>query len=291
MFYGDGYDYYSSIDRYKKELHNWGQITDCDNSYLTIRNTIYSLNNVITDEDNVLFYWVVGHGVMDNYSDDDSYKAKLVHADNTVEYVCKTELMKIINSITHYNRRKIIWMTCYSGAMGKGSINPLNNRTTLITSSDSDERSYSYLNHPAGNNYYHTIFNYALFSLATGKQPDGNTCSYNQYYNSGAALEDSLLSVNELYSGIDTFVCSVPYNNQQHPCLFDSGKISDRIYLGENKEIKNVAIDNNKSYWLDRLELSNVTLGTGTDITIDTDIQTVIKKNTIVPKGSTLSIE
>jgi hypothetical protein len=61
--------------------------------------------------------------------------------------------------------------------------------------------------------------------------------------------------------------------------------------LGENKEIKNVAIGNNKSYWLDRLELSNVTLGTGTDITIDTDIQTVIKKNTIVPKGSTLSIE
>ena len=290
VFYGDGYDYNSSNPRYKKERHNWGQITDYDNKFSTLNNIIPSLDNTVTDKDNILFYWVVGHGVIEN-SNVDCYKAILSNSSNTAQYVCKTQLVSLINSITHYNRRKIIWMTCYSGAMGSGYINPLNDRTTLIASSAFYEESHSHVFDQTNNNYYHSDFNYALFSLSTGKLPNGTACIYNQYYNSGAALEDSLLSVNELYSGIDTFVCSVPYNNQQHPCLFDSGKISDRIYLGENKEIKNVAIDNNKSYWLDRLELSNVTLGTGTDITIDTDIQTVIKKNTIVPKGATLSIE
>lgn len=294
VFYGDGIDYNNPTERYRKELHNWGQITDYDNYFSTINNIIPSLNNIITDEDNILFYWVVGHGEIEN-SNVDNYNATITHNNDITEYVSKTQLMSLINSITHYKRRKIIWMTCYAGAMGSGYINPLNNRTTLIASSASYEESHSHAFLLGDTFYYHSDFNYSLFSLSTGKLPNGSACIYDQYYNSGTVLEDSLLSVNELFLGTYTFVCSIPYNNSsnngQHPCLFDSGNISDRIYLGENKEIKNVAIGNNKSYWLDRLELSNVTLGTGTDITIDTDIQTVIKKNTIVPKGSTLSIE
>ena len=290
VFYGDGTDYNNPIDRYKKERHNWGQITDYDNYYSTMLNIIPQLNSVVTDEDNILFYWVIGHGELISNSDYDSYRAKIVHHnDSTVEYVSKVLLVSLINSITHYNKRKIIWMTCYSGAMGVGSINPLNNRTTLITSSAPNESSYSYAN-PLGNyNYCHSVFNCALVSLSTGICPWETTCNLNQYF-SGTALADSLLSLNELYSGIGSFIHN-KYGYFQHPYIFDNGNISDRIFIGEDKKLKNVSVNNNKSYWVDRIELSDVTFGSSTNTSIDIDVQSVIKKNTFVPVGSTLIIK
>lgn len=77
----------------------------------------------------------------------------------------------------------------------------------------------------------------------------------------------------------------------QHPCIFDYGGISNKIFLGENKELKNVTIDNNNSYWLDQIQLSDVVIGSDIDITIDVDIQSVIEKNTFVPLGTTFIIK
>lgn len=289
VFYGDGIDYNTYNVRYKKELHNWGQITDYDNSYSTLSYRIPSLNDIITDEDNLLFYWVVGHGQKVDPSNDDSYKVTIEHSIDDKEYIFKFQLASIINSITHYNKRKIIWMTCESGAMGGGSININNNRTTLITSSASSENSYS---HEHYRNYIYSIhsdFNYGLFSLSTGYFPDGTTCSLNQYC-PNEAITDSLLSVNELHAGIFTFI-SLNSEYNQHPCIFDMGNISNKIFLGEKKELKNVYIDNYNSYWLDNMELSGVEFSNGIDVIINTDVKSLIKNNTYVPAGTSLIIE
>lgn len=295
VFYGDGIDYDNPSGRYKKERHNWGLITDFDNSYSTLFTIIPSLNNVITEEDNLLFYWVVGHGSKIDPYDDDSYQAHVSNNpsnpnDPNAFSICKIDLMSLINSITHYNKRKILWMTCYSGAMGVGSINPNNNKTTLISSSGPNEASYSHANYDGGNYYYHSDFNYALFILSTGKFPSETICNLNQYC-SGMSLADSLLSFNELYSGIRSFINYNYGSIQQHPFIVDNGFISDRIFIGEEKKLKNVTINNNKSYWLDRIELSDVTFGSNTNTSIDIDVQSIIKKNIFVPVGSTLIIK
>lgn len=295
VFYGDGTDYNTSIDRYKKELHSWGQIADFDNSYSTLFTVIPSLNNVITVDDNLLFYWVAGHGSKTDPYDDDSYQAHVSNApdnpnDPNAFFICKSDLLSLINSITHYNKRKIIWMTCYSGAMGVGLINPNNNKTALITSSGPGEASFSHANNIGNQYYYHSDFNYALFCLSTGKFPSETICNLNQYC-SGTALADSLLSLNELYSGISSFISSNYGSYQQHPYIVDNGYISDNIYIGEDKKLKNVSINNNKSYWVDRIELSDVTFGSNTNTIIDIDVQSAIKKNTFVPVGSTLIIK
>ena len=167
VFYGDGTDFNTTKDRYKKERHNWGQITDYDNSYNTMYSVISSLDNIITDEDNVFFYWVAGHGMKTNPADDDSYKALIKH-DNYNQVVNKTQLVNLINSITHYNRRKIFWMSCYSGAMGGGLINPLNNRTVLLTSSSANDESYGFLDYDYT---LHTEFGYAFYVLSTREFP------------------------------------------------------------------------------------------------------------------------
>ena len=284
VFDGDGVDYNTSKPRYKKDLHNWGKITDFDNSYVTMSSVLQSLNNLITDSDNILFYWVVGHGNKMTDNDDDSYR---VYIANNNEHIYKYYLVSLINTIEHYNKRKIIWMTCNSGAMGGGSYNVNNSRTTIITSSTTDEKSYCH--------YYNTIahsdFNYALFSLSTGNYPNGSTCNLNQFLNS-SFLSDSLLSINELHSGIIAFDSLDANASQfvQHPCLFDMGVISDKTFIGENKELKDVTLDS-CSYWLDRMELSDVIIDDDAEVSIDVDVQCVMKKNTYVPIGTTLIIK
>ena len=242
---------------------------------------IPSLNNVITDDDNLLFYWVAGHGSKYSNSDDSYY----VEITNFQEVITKNQLVALINSITHYNRRKIIWMTCYSGAMGGGTINVKNNRTTLVTSSTSSEASYSfsYSSEP------HTDFGYALYSLSTGRFPNGTTCNLNQYC-PATAIEDSLLSLNELHFGISEFIVQNTSHNQ-NPCIYDVGGISNKIFIGENKELKDVFIDSNSSYWLDNMDLSNVLFDSDVDVSIDVDVKSKIKKNTFVPMGTTLIIK
>ena len=176
VFYGDGYDYNTSNNRYKKEQHNWMYITDYDNSYNTMINVFSTLNNIITDEDNILFYWVAGHGEKTDYYNSDSYRVKIEHSIEEDEYICKQDLLDLINSISHYNKRKIFWMTCHSGAMGDGYYNLNENKTTLITSSSSNEVSYSFKD----NGDPHSAFNFALYSLSTGLFPDSTTCDLSQ---------------------------------------------------------------------------------------------------------------
>ena len=285
VFYGDGNDYNSLNPRYKKELHNWGNITDYNNSKTTLNSVITSLDSVITEEDNLLFFWLVGHGQKNDSTSDDSY---VVWIENYNEEILKNQLVALINSITHYNRRKIFWMTCHSGAMGGGYYNVNDSKTTLVTSSTSNELSYSeYFNSEP-----HATFDYALFSLSTGVDPHGSLCPLVHYLPT-TAIEDSLLSVNELHSGISTFISlnTNMLSYPQHPCIFDMGDIANKIFIGENKQMKNSSMSTNSSYWLDRLILSDVEIESDIDISIDVDVQSEIRRNTFVPIGTTMVIK
>ena len=268
VFYGDGIDFNTSVNRYKKSLHNWGKITDYDNSYNTMSYVISSLNNVITDEDNLLFYWVMGHGYKASPTDDDSYYALVDNHpdiyDDEYEYsISKYQLVNMINSITHYNKRKILWMTCKSGAMGSGSVNPNNDKTVLLTSSWPDVDSYSMKD---SNHLPHSRFNYALYSISTGVYP----CNLQQFDLSVVCPNlqsecDSLITIYELSEGMNYFLCPFYYCSQ-YTCLRDSGNISNSIFIGEEKGLKNVSIDTSSSYWLDEMEVSDVDFDSGINV-------------------------
>ena len=246
-----------------------------------------SLDNIITDQDNVFFYWVAGHGMKTIPTNDDSYLALIKH-DNYYQEVNKTQLVNLINSITHYNRRKIFWTTCKSGAMGGGLINPLNDRTVLLTSSSSNNNSFGFLD---ADSILHTAFGYAYYVLSTREFPF--TAPYHnfehvcQYYVNHDC--DSLVSINELYYGMAFF--NYYFYLDLLPCLFDSGNISNSVFIGENKKIEDVTIKSNSAYWIDELELSDVVIMNDKNVTIDTDIQCVLKKNTFVPLSSTLIVK
>lgn len=294
VFYGDGNDYTSGNLRYRKELHNWDQITDFDNSYTSLFSVIPSLDNVITDDDNLLFYWVVGHGDITYPFTDDDYCAYVnVNSGNPnndgLYCLNKSDLVSLVNSITHYRKRKIFWMTCHSGAMGVGSINLKNNKTTLITSSPANELSFSTMI----NNEPHSAFNFALFSLSTGNYPNGTICDISQVCTDVFDI-DQTLSIYELNTGINTF-SYLDINNSPNcplnPCLFDQGGISSKVFIGEDKIINNVTYYFSSSYWLDKLELSNIYYDDDFDVSIEVDERCLLKKNIFVPINSTLIIK
>lgn len=292
VFYGDGTDFNTSVNRYKKSLHNWGQITDYDNSFSTMSSVIASLDDVITENDNLLFYWVSGHGTKYNSSNDDSYYAGINYYPNMpnnpyVEYVSKSDLVDMVNSITHYNKRKIFWMTCNSGAMGSGSINLNNNKTVILASCHADDDTSMMYDHDG---FSHSGFNFALYCVSTGIDPCdltpinlNNTSPYLQNNS------DSIISIYDLCCGMSDFHY-FPYFSI-YPWYFDTGNILSSIFVGEEKELKNVSIDSHNSYWLDEMEVSDVDFDSGINVTIDIDEQCVIKKNTFVPIGTTLLIK
>lgn len=76
-----------------------------------------------------------------------------------------------------------------------------------------------------------------------------------------------------------------------NPSLFDWGGISSKIFIGETKELKNVAIDVSSSYWLDRVNFSNVVLDENINIDINADINCEMKEDVFVPLSATLIIE
>ena len=287
VFYGDGNDYNTLNNRYRKEPYNWSHITDYDNSYYSMSYVFSSLNNIITDEDNILFYWVVGHGEKTDYYNSDSYRVKIEQSDGDV-YINKNDLLNLINMITHYNKRKIFWMTCQSGAMGEGNNNPNNNKTTLVTSSSSTEPSYSFMD----NGEPHSAFNYALYSLSRGLFPNGTTCDITQV-TTGVDDIDSMLSINELYLGINTFSYSSinTSNCPLSPHKYDMGNISNKIFIGENKIINGVTYYFNSAYWLDRLEISSMNYDDDFDVSIEIDDKCILQQSVYVPLNSTLIIK
>lgn len=97
---------------------------------------------------------------------------------------------------------------------------------------------------------------------------------------------------NDYSMGINNYSYLVVNTTQcpLNPCLFDIGGISDNIYIGEKKELRNVTININRAYWIDDMEIKNVQLDNSIT-TIDVDNQCLVKKSTFVPIGSSILIK
>ena len=286
VFYGDGVDYNSNLYRYDKTPHGWGSITDYDNSYNTMYNVLSSLNNVITENDNLLFYWVSGHGGKNTSTNDDSYFA---YVENTQTYISKQNLVNLVNCIENYNKRKIIWMTCYSGCMGAGSVNLKNDKTVILTSCSKDAECYSFYD---GYGEHHSEFNFALFSLSTGHHPLGSDCIVTASCPEFVPDCDTILSMHELYTAISYFRYGndITIYNLIQPCVFDQGSISDRIFIGEQHSLHDILFDDDSNYWLDDFALSEVEID-GANVFIEIDQECILEKNILVNCGSQLKIK
>lgn len=158
VFYGDGQDFQSSRKEYNTDsLQLKGPITDFPNYKATLFSQFEILSQKITTEDHLLIRWLVGHGDAERGPDD--YKVLI---ENSQESIQKQELVQLIDSIKNYKSRKIIWMTCFSGSLTKGTVVFRNEKTVLITSSGSDEFSYTI---KTPNSLIHTELNYSIWSL------------------------------------------------------------------------------------------------------------------------------
>jgi hypothetical protein len=104
VFYGNGSDFSSTISRYQKDYNGWeNDIVDENNSFSNMNSVFeYYGENVITDEDNILIRWVVGHGlnrdpIEPSYENPDNYYAVIENLPFC--YLSEIQLLNIINQI------------------------------------------------------------------------------------------------------------------------------------------------------------------------------------------------
>lgn len=248
VFYGDGTDFTATTkDRYQLSLHDWSSITDYDNSYSTMVTQFTTLGNTITSSDNVLIRWVVGHG---SASTTDNYYASI---SNQGTYISESNLISLISLISDYNKMKILWMTCYSGCLVKGSNTLNNDNTVIITASDWDEYSYAYEPYSDINDEPHPEFNYLITSCLYGEGP---------YETSFSADEnnDNIPSMEELYDATQS--CSFMRSDAQ---LGDQCSIADRTYIDEDLEIE-ASITSTVSYAARTIAVSNTSISNSADV-------------------------
>ncbi len=288
VFYGDGESYNSNNARYQLSQHYWENIVDYDNAYNTLNTEFANIGSIVTNNDNLLIRFLVGHGSGNSATGDTIHfpSSTVRFPNNEDDYwillenrnllVREAEIIRIINQISNYNRRKIIWMTCYSGCILGGANNLNNNKTVIITASNWNEVSWPVL--PSGESTYHAELNYVITSSLTGETPTRTA-----YYadNNG----DNFINMWELWYEADN--SSIMRSNPQ---LGNSGNIADKIFVNEHIQIENNNIYNHINYLVDDFEFLNSTIQTGADIDVDIDNIFEINGTFEIPVGSTMNI-
>ena len=172
VFYGDGpnTDFESEDSCYNFHTYwpNLSTIIDYSNSESDMFEGFGKVAYNIEKKDKVTIRCIIGHGGINNsrsgryytdYHNDcldksaaDTYRVSIEHwsdADSTGrrqqtwDYITKSELFDLFNTIKDYKQREIYWLTCHSGAMINGSEQLTGPRTTVITSSAYNKVSYS----------------------------------------------------------------------------------------------------------------------------------------------------
>ena len=309
VFYGDGVDYNSDIPRFQPSFNNWGTITDYNNSYSTMCNVLSSLNEVMTDDDNLLFHWVIGHG---NFirQNPDNYIAFI---ENRNTELSKSQVKDMVDLISHYNKRKIIWNTCHSGCIGVGSINLNNDKTVILTATSFDKESYLFDYNLISNGCSMTCFTHALYSIGTGHFPHEalnlnlhagwNRPVYyylthisDKYYR--MSYDDSIISFYDMYlllAKMNYYYYSL--FSQPDDCIYNhqlyGSELAKKVFIREDQTIQNKTLTLNESYWLNQLEINNVSVANNKNIDLDIDIDDhfLIESNTSIPVGSTLLVK
>lgn len=273
-FYGDGVSFNSQIPKYTLSHYNWPEIVDYNNAKSNIFARFDDIGNIVGEEDNILIWWVAGHGFEPSGADD--YKA---YIKNRAEKVYESEIKTLVDKIDNYKRKKILWKTCYSGCLVKGNINLHANNTVIITSSDWDKKSAGWLlGNPLTNRLMErVVFNYVI---------NNSLCNENLVYGGSYSADlnnDECPSLNELYQKCITV-------NNLTAQLSDISTLSNKIFVQETLNMDNVSLINNIEYEVDNLHFNNVTLNNGTvNIKVDKDFSTSGEFS--VPLGSSLSIE
>lgn len=269
VFYGDGTSFSSTLARYKLALHGWNNIVDFDNSFATMNTEFATLGNIISNNDNLLIRWVVGHGDESGW---DNYSA---YIQNRNTWITETQIVTMINQINNYKRRKIMWMTCRSGCLVYGNTNLNNNSTVTITSSNWNQDSYAY-NLPGET--IHAEYNYVITSALFGENPLGTT--FNSDTNG-----DTVINMWELWNEADI-------NQIMHsdPQLGDIGNLANKIYIDEHLVVENTGLNNDIEYIVEDYEFLNSSIQSGSDIEIDIDNSFEINGTFVIPVGSTLNV-
>jgi hypothetical protein len=287
VFYGNGTSFNSTCARYQLALHGWGNIVDFDNAYNTLNTQFANIGAIVTNNDNLHIRWVVGHGggdaatgntapypsstARDPINNDDYW----VLLENRNLLVRETDIIRIINQVNNYKRRKIIWMTCHSGCLNGGTNNLNNNRTVLITASRWDEVSWPYW---LPGETIHPELNYVVTSSLFGEDPSGT--AYNADNNG-----DNVINMWELWNEAN----NSPIMHSD-PQLGNNGNLANRIYIDEHLVIENTNINNDIQYLVDDYEFLNSSLQNGSDIEVDIDNGFEINGTFNAPIGTTLNI-
>jgi len=284
VFYGNGTSFNSTRVRYQLALHGWGNIVNFDNDYNTLNTQFANIGAIVTNNDNLYIRWVVGHGWgnaattpttiqagRDPINNDDYW----VLLQNRNLWIRETEIIRIINQIPNYKRRKIVWMTCFSGCL-TGGTNTLNNdRTVIITSSNWGQVSSAY---SLPGETIHAQFNYVITSALFGEDPLGT--AFNADNNT-----DNVINMWELWREADINPIMT-----SDPQLGNNGNLANRIYINEHLVVVNTSINNDIEYLVEDFEFLNSTIQAGSDIEIDIDNSFEINGTFEIHVGSTLNI-
>lgn len=266
VFYGNGTSYNSTRARYQLALHGWGNIVDFDNAYNTLNTQFANIGAIVTNNDNLHIRWVVGHGWgnsattvttpstggtgRDPINADDYW----VLLQNRNLCVRETEIIRIVNQIPNYKRRKIVWMTCHSGCL-TGGTNTLNNdRTAIITASRWNQVSSAYT---LPGETIHAQLNYIVTSALFGEDPLGTAFDADNN-------NDNVINMWELWNEADVNTIMT-----SDPQLGNNGNLADRIYIDEHLVIENTSLNNDIVYLVDDYEFLNSSLQNGSDIEVD----------------------
>ncbi|MCX6156083.1 MAG: hypothetical protein NT007_18195 [Candidatus Kapabacteria bacterium] len=248
VFYGDGTEWndtHISGDRYNlptthpRWLNTKGKyMVNYSLDVNEFANAISDLSSKLTSKDNILVWWVHGHGVCNILNaNDDSYDAEVSapspldgwhFLEGCTSYLIYRNIYTVFNNFnsnnsnsTYCSRIKYLWATCRSGQLIKGSKTLLNGGnsnndpyTFLITGCDFDEL----VNFQSINPYvtpdnkqeqYHNSFSYAVYCTLLGKNPWGGTIiNYDQNSSSPSFSSfrdqnnDGVISMRELYEAL-----------------------------------------------------------------------------------------
>ena len=296
VFYGSGIDYSSSNTMYSKANYDWGKITDYDNSWSTMTSAFDSIGNIITNDDNLLIFWLVGHGGINHTATDETsiVNSYFVGFNNRPYYINKESLYNLFSRVPNYRKRKIFWMTCYAGCMAMGDYNLCNDKTVFIASSKYNEYSYSFRDDIAG---WRVSFDAAFNSLLTGVYPDGSIMDFTIATGYMVNDIDGILSLQELYESIDNFnyrnYISSTYIMLQHidPYIKDNGGIASKVFVNEHLSQNDMNFtDYAGNYWVDDIIISNSTYNNSI-IHIETDNNAIIKENSFFGNNTELIVK
>lgn len=220
--YGEGTDFNSSYPEFQNPYTSEiASITDHNNHKATIDSVLADLGTKVTSSDRVIFWWIIGHGSAGprGREDIDMYRAFIENSGESIE---DNEFRDMLNQITQYKQRIVLWATCTSGGI-RNDIE--NDKTITMTACEFDEYHESHrYTLPGLNSVPYADFPRFVSDALRGKDIAGNSVDGDLDGNGRLAIDEAKEYSSASYYKID----NTPYNTL---CLSDSANESGETYL------------------------------------------------------------